>query len=61
MLSLILLLKRLINPQRGRGHATAIVLCVPIQQIQWFVTNYSNSCCLNYTLTLCIENFYNYF
>ena len=43
---------RAYRPQRGRGHVTAIVLCVPskIQIRQWFVTNYSNSCCLDCTM-----------
>ena len=43
---------RAYRPQRRRGHVTAIVLCVPskIQIRQWFVTNYSNSCCLDCTM-----------
>ena len=43
---------RAYRPQRGRGHVTGIVLCVPskIQIRQWFVTNYSNSCCLDCTM-----------
>ena len=33
-------------------HVTAIVLCVP-SKIQWFVTNYSNSCtCLDCTMPI---------
>ena len=40
---------RAYRPQRGRGHVTAIHDSVPskIQIRQWFVTNYSNSCCLD--------------
>ena len=48
------LIKGLQTP-KGRGHATAILSCVP-SKIQWFVTNYSNSCCLNFTMH--IEDFY---
>ena len=40
--------------QRGRGHVTVIVLCVPskiqIRHRQWFVTNYSNGYCLDCTM-----------
>ena len=40
---------RAYRPQRGRGHVTTIHDSVPskIQIRQWFVTNYSNSCCLD--------------
>ena len=43
---------RAYRPQRGRGHVTAIVSCVPskIQTRQWFVTNCSNSCTLAFTM-----------
>ena len=43
---------RAYRPQRVRGHVTAIVFCIPskIQIRQWFVTNYSNSCCLDCTV-----------
>ena len=36
----------------GRGHVTAILICIlsKIQTRQWFVTNYSNNCCLDYTM-----------
>ena len=46
------MISRAYRPQRGRGHITAIALCVPskIQIRQWFVTNYSNSCCLGCTM-----------
>ena len=45
------------RPQRGRGHVTAILFCIPskIQTRQWFVTNYSNNCCLD--CTMLIEDF----
>ena len=45
-------LSRAYRPQRGRGHVTATVLWVPskIQTRQWFVTNYSNICCLDCTM-----------
>ena len=40
---------RAYRPQRGRGHVTAILFCIPskIQIRQWFVTNYN--CCLECT------------
>ena len=45
------IIPRAYRPQRGRGHVTAIVLCVPSNIFrQWFLTNYSNSCCLYYTM-----------
>ena len=42
-------LPRAYRPQRGRGHVTPILSCIPskIQIRQWYVTNYSNSCCLD--------------
>ena len=44
-----LVVSRAYRPQRGRGHVTAIHDSVPskLQIRQWFVTNYSNSCCLD--------------
>ena len=44
-----ILVPRAYRPQRGRGHVTAIHDSVPskLQIRQWFVTNYSNSCCLD--------------
>ena len=44
-----LVIARAYRPQRGRGHVTAIHDSVPskLQIRQWFVTNYSNSCCLD--------------
>ena len=46
----ILLHSRAYRPQRGRGHVSPIVSCIPsseIQTRQWFVTNYSNISCLD--------------
>ena len=42
------------RPQRGRGRVTAILFRVPskIQTRQWFATNYSNNCCLDYTICI---------
>ena len=50
--SLYLLVARAYRPQRGRGHVTAILSCVPseIQIRQRFVTNYISSCCLDFAM-----------
>ena len=53
-----LVLSRAYRPQRGRGHVTAIHDSVPskVQIRQWFVTNYSNSCCLDCISAIWTDN-----
>jgi hypothetical protein len=47
-----------IDPKGGRGHVTISLPCVPrkTQIRQWFVTNYSNNCPLDCTMS--IEDLY---